>query len=463
MCRVVVGLAIAVCSGGLRAQQGMSPEMKGRVDAAVKQVMEKTGVPSAEVGVVLGGKVAYTAAFGTARLSPEVPATVSMHYPVGSISKQFTAAVVLLLVQDGKMTLDDPVARWFPELTKAKDVTVRMLMSHTSGYSDYAPQDYTIPEWTKPTDPLKLVHRWAEKPLDFDPGTKWQYSNTNFVLTALIIEKVTGQPFWTVLKSRVLDPLGLHEVVNLDTDRGRVEPQGTERHALGPLRPAVLEAPGWYLGDATLAMPVEDLLRWDISMMDETLMRPESYRAMETELLLKNGAPTGYGLAVDVAMKNGHRVISHGGEVGGFVASNTVLPDDHEAVAVLTNQEASSAAGAISAAIVSILQSPTVSDGTSPAEAQVKGILDGLEDGKLDRGALTENCSFYFSNETVGDFASSLKPLGRVVEVKQTREALRGGMTLRVFEVSFKAKKVNVSTYTMPDGKVEQFLVETAE
>lgn len=280
MCAIGALVFPAVCSSGLQAQQAMTPEMKGRMDTAVEEVMGKTGVPSAQVGVVIGGKVAYTAAFGKARLAPAVPATVSMHYPVGSISKQFTAACVLLLVEDGKMKLDDPVAKWFPELTRAKDVTVRMLMSHTSGYSDYAPQDYTIPVWTKPTEPLKVVHEWAEKPLDFEPGTKWQYSNTNFVLTALIVEKVTGQPFWAVLKTRVLDPLGLHEVLDLDTDRARVEPQGTQRHALGPLRPAVLESPGWYFGDGSLAMPVADLLRWDISMMDETLMRPESYRAI---------------------------------------------------------------------------------------------------------------------------------------------------------------------------------------
>ena len=445
---------------GVEAQQGISPEMKGRIEAAVARVMNSTGVPSAEVGVVQDGKIVYTAAFGKARLEPVVTARPEMHYPVGSISKQFTAACVLLLVEEGKMKLDDPVARWFPELTRAKDVTVRMLMSHTSGYSDYAPEDYTIPAWTKPMDPLKLVREWAGKPLDFEPGTKWQYSNTNFVLTALIVEKVTGEPFWKFLKARVLDPLGLHEVVNLDTDRARVEPEGTMRNALGPLRPAILEAPGWYLGDATLAMPVADLLRWDISVMDKTLLKPDSYRSMETETLLKNGAPTGYGLAVDVALRNGHRTIAHGGEVGGFVAQNTILPDDREAVAVLTNQEASGAAGAIATAIIGILQAPTRDKGAGAAEAQVQAILDGLEDGKLDRSALTGNCSFYFSAQAVDDFSSSLKPLGPVVEVRQTREALRGGMTFRAFAVSFREKRVAVTTYSMPDGKLEQFLVE---
>ena len=359
------------------------------------------------------------------------------------------------------MTLDDPVARWFPELTRAKDVTVRMLLSHTSGYSDYAPQDYTIPAWTKPVDPLKLVHEWAEKPLDFEPGTKWQYSNTNFVLAALILEKVSGEPFWRLLKTRVLDPLGLKEVLNLDTDRARLEPEGTMRNALGPLRPAILEAPGWYMGDATLAMPVGDLLRWDISVMDQTLLKPQSYRAMETETLLKNGAPSGYGLAVDVAVKNGHREIYHGGEVGGFVAQNTILPDDRAAVAVLTNQEASAAASAIATAIVEILEEPVQGKGAGAAQEQVKAMLDGLAEGKVDRSLLTADCSAYFSEQAVADFATSLKPLGPVVEVKQTREALRGGMTFRVLAVSFREKKVNVTTYSMGDGKLEQLLVET--
>jgi hypothetical protein len=235
------------------------------------------------------------------------------------------------------------------------------------------------------------------------------------------------------------------------------------RNALAPVRPAVLEAPGWYYGDADLAMPVSELLRWDISVINESLLSPSSYRAMETEVLLKNGAPTQYALAIDVRLRNGHRELAHGGEVGGYVAQNTILPDDRIAVAVLTNEEASGAAAAIAQQIVGILETGPSGKGVSAAEAQVKTMLDGLEQGKLDRSALTDDCSFYFSNETIADFQSSLKSLGSVTEVKQTREALRGGMTFRLFEVSFKGTKVNVTTYTMPDGKLEQFLVEAGE
>ncbi len=455
-------LALAVLTLTTAAHAQLSPDLKTKIDTAVQQVLTTTGVPSAQVGIAEGGKLVYTAAFGKARLDPTLDAAAAMHYPVGSISKQFTAACILLLVQDGKMTLDDPVARWFPELTQAQDVTVRMLLSHTSGYSDYAPQDYTIPAWTKPIDPLVLIHEWAEKPLDFSPGTRWQYSNTNFVLAALIVQKASGMPFWQFLETRVLTPLALHGVLDLDTDRKRVEVQGYMRNALGPLRPAILEAPGWYFGDGELAMPVADLLRWDNSILDRALLKPESYAAMETEVKLKNGDGSHYGLGLQVGVMDGHRILFHSGEVGGFVAENLLLPDDKIAIAVLTNQEASDAAGAAVKAIIPLLLSqPPDNAADLAAAAQVKSILAALQQGQLDRSLLTSDCNFYFSPQTVADFESSLAPLGAVTEVKPAHESLRGGMSFHSFDVTFARKKVRVTTYTMPNGLLEQFLVET--
>jgi D-alanyl-D-alanine carboxypeptidase len=388
-----------------------------------------------------------------------------MKYPVGSISKQFTATAILLLVQDGKVSLDDTVSKYFPELTRANEVTIRELLSHTSGYEDYYPQDYTIPLWLTPIDPLDLIHKWAEKPLDFDPGTQWQYSNTNFVLAALIVQKASGMPYWQFMESRVFKPLGLTGILNLDTDRDQVEPRGYMQNARGPLRPAALEAPGWYLGDASLAMPTSDLLAWDISIMDRTLLKPGSYDSFETEVNLKNGKGTGYGLGTFVGTRDGHRFLEHSGEVGGFVAENTVYPDDKIAVVVLTNEEASSAAGAIARAVSPLLLAATTSakppaDATAPAaEAQAKAILNGLEAGKLDRSLFTEDGNSYFSQQAIGDFQSSLAPLGSVASVTQRVAELRGGMTFRVFAIQFPSRSLRLTTYTMPDGKLEQFLV----
>jgi CubicO group peptidase (beta-lactamase class C family) len=450
----------AICGSGFA--QELDDGTRAKVEAEIKRVMEQSGVPSAQVGIARGGRVVYASAFGSARLAsegkPAVAATPEMHYAIGSISKQFTAACVLLLVEDGKMSLDDPVAKWFPKLTRANEVTVRNLLTHTSGYSDYAPQDYTIPVWTKATKPINVVTEWASKPLDFDPGTKWQYSNTNFVLAGLIVEKVSGQPFWQFLESRVLKPLALKEVLDLDKDRGRLEPQGYMRNALGPLRPAILEAPGWYFADGEMAMPAKTLLQWDISEINRALLKSASYDALERTMLLKNGASSNYGLGVDVRQVNGRRVVSHGGEVGGFVAGNVVYPDDKIAVVVLTNQEANPAAVTLARSLAAMLVNGTTNN--PAAEAQAKEMLTGLQQGKVDTSLLTENCRFYFSKEAIDDFASSLGPLGEIKSVKMDSESLRGGMTFRSFTIEFANKSARLTTYTMPDGKIEQFLVE---
>ena len=428
-------------------------------------VLTKTGVPSASVGIVQGGQVVFTKAYGNARLNPPMNATTSLHYAIGSISKQFTAACVLLLQEEGKLSIDDPIAKYFPELTRAGDVTIRNILSHTSGYEDYAPQDYTIPAWTKPTTADKVVHEWATKPLDFEPGSQYQYSNTNFNIAGLIVEKVSGEPFWSFLSRRVLKPLGMTQTIDLDTDHDKLEPVGYMRNALGPLRPAIMEASGWYFADGEMAMPVGDLLIWDISLMNRSLLAPASYAAMETDQRLTNGQTARYGLGVTLSVRDGHRVVAHGGEVGGFVAQNMVFPDDKIAIAVLTNQEASAAAGGIARAIsLLLLPSPDSGTGTAAetatAEAQARRILTGLQKGQIDRALFTANCNFYFDQTSLDDHTKSLGPLGAVQTVAQTSTSLRGGMTFRAFDVTFaNGTKLRLTTYTTKDGRLEQFLI----
>jgi hypothetical protein len=263
----------------------------------------------------------------------------------------------------------------------------------------------------------------------------------------------------------VLDPVGLTHAIDLDTQHDQMEPTGYFRHALGPLRPALSEAPGWYFADGELAMPVGDLLRWDISMMKESLLSHASYAEMEAPTRLKDGRYSAYALGVVAGAVNGHRMLSHGGEVGGFVAYNAVFPDDSIAVAVLTNQEASGAAGAIGSAIESLLfpshaKLPPTGD-EAQAEQRARTALALLQQGKIDRTQFTSNANFYFDSSALDDYRSSLAPLGAIRSVEQTGVALRGGMTYRGFAVTFvKGATVTLSTYTVPDGKYEQFLVE---
>ncbi|MDQ2889671.1 MAG: beta-lactamase family protein [Gemmatimonadota bacterium] len=468
LCGLALGLitAPAAAQHVTRGIDSLPAPLAAKVQAAVMDVMRKTGVPSASVGISRGGRPAYIAAFGDARLSPIMPATPEMRYAIGSISKQFTVAALLLLQQEGKLSIDDPVSKWFPELTRANEVTLRNLMTQTSGYEDYAPQDYTIPVWTHPSSADHIVHEWATKPLDFDPGTQYQYSNTNYNIVGLVIQKVAGEPFWTFLKSHVLDPVGLQHALDLDTQHALMEPTGYFRHALGPLRPALAEAPGWYFADGELAMPVGDLLRWDISMMNESLLSHASYIAMESPTRLKDGRYSAYALGVVAGALHGHRMLSHGGEVGGFVAYNAIFPDDSIAVAVLTNQEASGAAAAIGASLETLLLPPSTATlpptgDAAQAEQLAQTTLAGLQRGSIDRSRFTSNANFYFDSTAIADYKLSLGALGKIGSVHQTSVALRGGMVFRGFSVTFAdGTTVDLSTYTVPGGKYEQFLVE---
>ena len=451
--------AVVLLSIAAHAQSPLSPDAKAKIDTAVTQVLSSTKVPSASIAVVKDGRIAYLQAYGLARLNPPMEATPQMQYSIGSISKQFTAAAVLLLAQEGKLTLEDPVSKYLPQLTRAKEVTIRMLLSHTSGYQDYWPEDYVMTSMMVPTTAQHILDVWAKRPLDFDPGTQWQYSNTNFVIAGRIVEQVSGTPLIDLLKKRIFVPLGMDNVYDTDASKlPATDPTGYERHALGPQRPTPLEGTGWMFAAGELAMPAHDLALWDISIIDRSLLDAASYAQMFKPVLLKNGVSSGYGLGVFLGKRDGRAIIEHSGEVSGFVSENLVFPDDRAAIIVLTNEMATSAASLIAKRITPlVLNLPA----TAPTEeeAQALSIFNGLADGHIDRTLFTNYCNAYFNQQTLEDFASSLKPLGPPLSFKQTKVEGRGGMTFRVFSVTFPDRNLEVTTYQMPDGKLEQYLV----
>lgn len=441
------------------AQTQLSPELREKIDKLANEALAKSGVPSASVAVVTNGRIAYVQAYGAARLDPKTSAAPEMRYSIGSISKQFTAAAILLLQEQGKLSLDDKVARFVPELTRANEVTIRQLLSHTSGYQDYWPQDYVMPFMLLPVTSQKILDLWARKPLDFDPGTKWQYSNTNYVIAGVIVEKAARMPLLQFMREKVFTPLDMKSVMNIDQDKLEdTDPTGYMRYALGPLRPAPKEGKGWLFAAGELAMPARDLAKWDISIIDRKLMKPSSYKQLETDVLLKSGLATRYGLGVGISMQAGHRALSHGGEVSGFTSENIVFPDERVAVVVLTNQDAAGAASDIAHGITPLLFA-TSDAATAAKQEQARKIFEGLQRGTIDRSLFTEDANFYFSEQAVKDFAASLAPLGEPQEFNQVQQALRGGMTLRVYRVKFAERVLRAWTYEMPDGKLEQYQV----
>jgi D-alanyl-D-alanine carboxypeptidase len=440
-----------------QAQQGAPVGLREKIDTIARDALASTGVPSASIAVVQNGAIAYLQAYGDGRIDPRTPATPSMRYSIGSISKQFTAAAVLLLAEQGKLSLDDPVSRFVPNLTRGHEVTIRQLLSHTSGYQDYWPQDYVPPFMLQPVTADEILDRWARKPLDFDPGTEWQYSNTNFVIAGLIVEKASGMPLLRFLSQHIFVPLSMKSVMNIDQERlTDTDPTGYLRYALGPPRIAPKEGTGWLFAAGELAMSAEDLAKWDISLINETVLTPASYRQMEREMVLKNGLGTRYGLGVEVRQELDLRAIEHGGEVSGFTAHNLVFPDARVAVVVLSNQDSADASSDIARRVAALL----VRDADAGKQQdQAREVFSALQQGKINRALFTDNGNGYFSDQALKDFASSLGPLGAPTDFTQTRKQERGGMTFRLFEVRFPQKTVDVWERVMPGGKIEQYQV----
>jgi len=438
----------------------IDPALRARVDAIASQVLEQRGVPSASVAVVKGGKVVYTHAYGLAHIAPDVAATPEMRYSIGSVSKQFTAAAILILQEQGKLSLNDVVGKYVPGLTRGNEVTIRQILSHTSGYQDYWPEDYLMTPMMKPETAQQILDTWAKKPLDFEPGTKWQYSNTNFVIAGEIVEKVSGEKLFEFLGEHIFHPLGMKSVWDSDeTKLTSTDATPYIRYALGPLRLAPKEGRGWMFAAGELAMTAHDLALWDESLIAQSVLKPESYKEMFTEVKLKDGKGTEYGLGVEVTKRDGHRSIEHSGEVTGFVSDNELLIDDGVAVAVLTNHMAGGAS------TIAQLVASTVAGtgGQTEPEKQALAIFRDLQKGRVDRNLLAPNLDDYFSEQAADDFRDSLAPLGEPLTFKQTAEELRGGMTFRVFRVVYPGKRLSVSTYTYPDGKLEQYLVDPAD
>src|SRR5688572_25891847 len=433
------------------------------IDAGVRAVLESTGAPSASIAVVRGGQIVYENAYGTGRIDPQTPAGPDMRYAIGSVSKQFTAAAILLLQEDGLLSLDDRVVKYFPQLTRAGDISIRQLLSMTSGYQDYWPQDYVFMDMQRPAPASEIMQRWAAKALDFDPGTKWQYSNTNYVIAAAIVQRVARMPFMQFLQQRIFTPLKMTSV--MDFDAGPLSPNDAEpllRHALGPFRRAPKEAAGWLFGAGQLAMTAHDLSLWNISMMNQSLPKPASYKILQTEMLLESGNTTGYGLGVQLRMTGGRRRIIHGGAVSGYTTSSQIFPDDKAAIVAYTNiyPGAANGPGMIADRIARVIFTEPPANANALSRAQQ--IYAGLVKGTIDRSLLTPSANAFFTADVLADYAKSLAPLGEPTEFTAAGEGQRGGMVLRGYRVRAGGVLLDISMMVLPDGKIDQFIVSRA-
>ncbi len=461
---IVVAAVVCVASVAL-GQSDLTPVQKTRIDEVVASVLAGTGAPSASIAVVWNGAIVYDRAYGNASLEPRRPATPAMRYSIGSVSKQFTAAAIMLLAEEKRLSLDDKVSRWLPDLARAGEVSIRQLLSMTAGYQDYWPQDYVFQAMEQPTTAQHILDTWARKPLDFDPGTKWQYSNTNYVIAGVIAERASGMPLFEFLQKRVFSPLNMKSVKDVNAaPLGGDDATRYLRNALGPYRVAPKEGPGWLFAAGELAMTAHDLAAWDVSMLRQTLLQPASYREMQTEVRLASGVGVQYGLGLTVSMAGGRRQVAHGGAVSGFLTQNLIYPDDGAAIVVMCNiyPGAASPEGHIGSGIARVIFEKADAEAAAALD-RAKQIFAGLQQGTFDRTQFSPNANAYFTADVVSDYASSLGPLGSPTEFVQTGMNLRGGMTFRGYRIRCGNHPLVLTMRTLPNGTIEQYLVEQAD
>ena len=456
---VAAAFALLTCSAIAKPLQTLDDATRKQIDGITSKALKATGAPSASVAIVIDGKLAYQHAYGNATLHPDKAAVPAMRYGIGSISKQFLAAAMLILQSEGKLSLDDKASKYLPDLGPAGEATLRQLLSHTAGIRDYWPQDFVFADMLQPVTEEEIIQRWARQPLDFPVGERWQYSNTGYVLAGAVLEKVAGESVFSFLQHRVLTPLQMNTAVNVDTQElDATDASGYTAYALGPLQPAPKSAPGWLSSMGELAMTAGDLAKWDVSLIDQSLLTKDAYQQLEREVLLNNGAGSKYGLGMDVTLKNEHRVLEHGGEISGFISNNVVLPDDRIAIVVLTNSDTSEAASTISHDIEDALLAAEVNDPRT--QATMKTILQNLQQGKFDRTLFSKNGNAYFTDAVIHETAHQLTLLGKIKSFKAKRSSTRGGMETRVYDAEMAHKKLTVITRTWIDGGIEQYTLE---
>lgn len=430
---------------------------RAEIDRRVEAALKETGTPSASIAVVKDGAIAYVHAYGLARLSPPVKAAPSTRYQIASLSKELVAAAALLAQEDGKLSLDDAVARWLPKLTGADKITLRQLLTHTAGYSDHWPQDYLMAPMEPPITIDALLTAWAGKPLDFAPGADWQYSNTGYAVAGRIIELATGQPLAAYVEARVLRPVGVTDAWDANLNPlGAPDAAGYERPALGPPRLVHAAGAGWLFGAAQFALTAEDLARWDQSLLARTLLKPASYAQEFTPYVLTGGRDTHYALGLQIGTAGGRRVIRHGGEGAGYLSENRVYPDDKAAVVVLTNTMSGPAPDVIADRLAEIVLPQ------DPLDARLRALFVALQHGEADRTAFTDNFNAWLDHEAAAAYARDLGPLGAPELFRRTGAFNRGGMKGYGFKVVAGGEALDLSVFVRPDGKVEQFLVAKA-
>ena len=445
----------------------LSPSDVERVDAAVQRAIDSYRIPGAEIAIISNGTIIYRRGYGVKNIATAQPVNVTTRFEVGSITKQFTAAAIMQLVEDGRLSLDDRLVKFIGSYPAASDVTIRQLLWQTTGIPNYtAAKNFVALAERRPASFDAIINLIANKPLRFTPGSRWEYSNSNYIILGRIIELVSGQSYTDYLFSHVIKPAGMSQTSTIGNE-AQLSDFAT---GYGPsksgakLNRAPRFGSGWAWAAGYLVSNVDDLAAWDNEFFGGRIIAPKDVTLATSPGMLSDGKPTMYGFGWVIDSQYGHRRIWHNGGTFGYSASNMTYPDDNLAIIALFNQ-VQAPAESITAKIFDALHPELVPAHPTPAPnedlsvtARAKEWIGRIQTGRIDRSQLSAAMSKALTPDLVAGAKAQFGRLGPARTLTYLGKSTQGASTVYVYRVDFARDSLNLIFSIDAAGKIDGLL-----
>lgn len=330
---LVIAISFSGCSAS-PAPSNQQPTIESTVDEAVKVYVLRSGVPGVTVDLAQNGNTIYAQGYGYSDVSTKQAAKPTDIFEIGSITKQFTAAIIMKLQEQGKLHVDDSMSTYLPQYGFPSAITLRMLLTHTSGLANYTSFSQ-FPDWSANGVPeATVLTAVSQAPLQFTPGTAYSYSNSNYFALGGIIEVVTGQSYESNLDQDIFQPLGLQNTY-YELPPAALAATGYD-NSMGPLEPVTPWTRSSAFAAGAMSANVYDLVTWENALMHGQVVSPASFKEMTTsDGFVSNGQSYGFGLVLQTY--NGHPVMWHNGGIAGFLTQELVFLDSGVTLAEFAN------------------------------------------------------------------------------------------------------------------------------
>jgi CubicO group peptidase (beta-lactamase class C family) len=463
-CRILeLSVAATLVALPLLAQADVAPSMPERIEAYVKAEMTRQKVPGLAVAVVKDGKVVVAKGYGLSNVEHLVPVTPETVFQSGSLGKMFTAAAVMLLVEDGKLSLADSITRFYPDAPwRWRGITVRHLLSHTSGIPDY--EDTTL-DFRKDYTEEELARIAFGMKLEFEPGSRWSYSNTGYVLLGGIIRKASGRFYGDVLRERVFDPLGMGSATVISEENIVANRSAGYSRTKGELRNQEWVSPSLNTtADGGLYLSILDYLAWEAGIRTRKVLKPASWDAVFTPVKLQSGNTYPYGFGWSVDNFSGQRRQHHGGAWQGFQTYFSRHLGEDLTVIVLTNLSPSDPreiANGIAALFNPRLATPNepIADREPAVTERARRILAVAREGKLTQAEFAYVRAGFFPGAAKA-YEEMLKRAGELRQLDLLGVYVMGDDRVHRYRALFEKGTFKITLGLAPDEKVSAFAVQ---